>query len=393
MNERLNVLWLDDEHEHFNELKAYLFNHSIDVECFKSQKGALEALQNRSIQFDAILCDIQILENETSESESNRHLIPFINGIKELEIDLDPVILTGQGEKNRNEIDIMLTFLDGKTILYKRDPDVQPKIVEALKKKASARPLFQLKRTFKYVHELFQNGFLDEMALLPFKEYFSAHRLNLEHCNQLRQTLESLYRNLAQAQILPATVYSDSTQGKNAVDFLMCVPVNGCQLNQKFKLNNNVRRWLLDHFYDCSLGSHIPDDTYELRELVEDVGTDLHHSVLASIFRFEEIARYFNYWIQTLRESEEYKTQTFYSNSPSTEDSVSNTETNIIAVITNINVAGNGFARAEDQVDYYIPSNIITPQLKRGVKINITRIEPKTGDLNSKVLTYHVINA
>ena len=383
---RLCVLWLDDEHDNFSELKAYFFNHSIDVECYKSQSGALEALKKGTSRFDAVLCDIQILDYEESTNESNRHFIPFINGLNSLELKFDPVIFTGQGEKNRGEIDIMLEILKGKTVFYKSDPDVQPKIVTALNLKAASRPLFNVKISFEHVYNLYEHGHIDDLALAPFKEYFILNRLNLESCNQLRQSLESLYNNLVSARILPKEVYNNSTEGKNAVDFLMCKAVNGLQLEAKFKVNSNVIRWLTNQYYDCSLGSHIPDDSYELRELVEDVGTDLHHSVLSNLFRFEEIARYFVYWIRLVIESEEFKTNSHILKSAP----IMSTE--IIARITNINNAGNGFAKSRDEIDYFIPSSLISPNLKVGDVILISAIEPQVGQL-SKVSDFTNINA
>lgn len=391
--DRLNVLWLDDEHESFKELKAYFYNHGIDVECYKSQKGALETLRNNGNHFDAILCDIQILENESSKTEANRHLIPFINGLNALELDLDPVILTGQGEKNRNEIDIMLAFLEGKTVLYKSDPEVQPKIVRALNEKASHRPLFNVKKDFKSVYKLYEDEHLDDIAILPFKEYFSNPRLNREHCNSLRQTLESLYGRLSKLGIIPQAVYSNTTEGKNAVDFLMCLPVNGIQLDSKFKINNNVRRWLADHFYDCSLGSHIPDDNYELRELFEDVGTDLHHSVVASLYRFEEIANYFNHWIPKILASEEFKNGNHVTEVTNTSESSETTNSEIAAVVTSIHPNGFGFAKSADQKTYFIPRPKVRAELMAGDRILITKIEPPTTGDYEQIVDYSILDA
>jgi len=391
--DRLNVLWLDDEHESFKELKAYFHNHGLDVECYKSQKGALETLRNNGNHFDAILCDIQILEDESSKSESNKHLIPFINGLNALGLDLDPVILTGQGEKNRNEIDIMLAFLEGKTVLYKSDPEVQPKILRALNEKASNRPLFNVKKDFKSVYKLYEEEHLDAIAILPFKEYFSNPRLNREHCNSLRQTLESLYGRLSKLGIIPQAVYSNTTEGKNAVDFLMCLPVNGIQLDSKFKINNNVRRWLADHFYDCSLGSHIPDDNYELRELFEDVGTDLHHSVMASLFRFEEIANYFNHWIPKILTSDEFKNGNHATKVAKPPESSETTTSEILAVVTNIHANGFGFAESVDKTGYFIPIARVRADLRKGVWILITKIEPPTTGDYEQIVEYSIQDA
>jgi CheY-like chemotaxis protein len=392
--DRLNVLWLDDEHESFKELKAYFYNHGIDVKCYKSQLGALETLRNNGNHFDAILCDIQILENESSKNESNKHLIPFIKGISALGLDLDPVILTGQGEKNRNEIDIMLTFLEGKTVLYKSDPEVQPKIVSALNEKASNRPLFNVKKEFRSVYKLYEAGHLDDIAILPFKEFFSNPRLNREHCNSLRQTLESLYNRLSKLGIIPQAVYSNTTEGKNAVDFLMCSPVNGIQLDSKFRINNNVRRWLSDHFYDCSLGSHIPDDNYELRELFEDVGTDLHHSVVASLFRFEEIALYFSHWIPKILASEEFKNGNHITKVTNPSESSETKDVGILATVTKIHAIGFGFAKSGDQTTYYLPQSRVNSNLIVGDQILITKIEPPSKiDGYEQIVSYSKTNA
>jgi len=386
---RLLVLWLDDEHEReeFIQFKDYLSDNSIDLECYKSQRSALEALKKNASKFDAILCDIQILDSDASAKGHPAYLYPFLSGLDKLDVAFDPIIFSGQIDLDKTDVDVMLGILKGKTILNKRESRVADKVVEAIHIKASENPVFNVKIKFNNVYTLYEKGYLDEIAILPFKEFFSNPRLNREHCNSLRQTLESLYGRLSKLSIIPQAVYSNTTEGKNAVDFLMCSAVNGIQLESKFKINNNVRRWLADHFYDCSLGSHIPDDNYELRELFEDVGTDLHHSVVASLYRFEEIANYFSHWIPKILTSHEFKNGNHVTKVANPPESSETTNSEILAVVTNIHANGFGFAESVDKTGYFIPIARVRADLKKGVWILITKIEPpsKNGDLEQIV--------
>ena len=393
---RLLVLWLDDEHEReeFIELKDYLSDNSIDLECYKSQRSALEALKKNASKFDAILCDIQILDSDASVKGHPAYLYPFLSGLDKLDVAFDPIIFSGQIDLDKTDVDVMLgSILKGKTILNKRESQVADKVVEAIHIKASENPVFNVKIKFNNVYTLYEKGHIDEIAILPFKEYFSNPRLNREHCNSLRQTLESLYGRLSKLGIIPQAVYSNTTEGKNAVDFLICSPVNGIQLDSKFKINNNVRRWLADHFYDCSLGSHIPDDNYELRELFEDVGTDLHHSVVASLYRFEEIANYFNHWIPKILASEEFKNGNHVTEVTNTSESSETTNSEIAAVVTSIHPNGFGFAKSADQKTYFIPRPKVRADLMAGDRILITKIEPPTTGDYEQIVDYSILDA
>jgi len=393
---RLLVLWLDDEHEReeFIELKDYLSDNSIDLECYKSQMSALEALKKNASKFDAILCDIQILDSDASVKGHPAYLYPFLSGLDKLDVAFDPIIFSGQIDLDKTDVDVMLgSILKGKTILNKRESQVADKVVEAIHIKASENPVFNVKIKFNNVYTLYEKGHIDEIAILPFKEYFSNPRLNREHCNSLRQTLESLYGRLSKLGIIPQAVYSNTTEGKNAVDFLICSPVNGIQLDSKFKINNNVRRWLADHFYDCSLGSHIPDDNYELRELFEDVGTDLHHSVVASLYRFEEIANYFNHWIPKILASEEFKNGNHVTEVTNTSESSETTNSEIAAVVTSIHPNGFGFAKSADQKTYFIPRPKVRADLMAGDRILITKIEPPTTGDYEQIVDYSILDA
>ena len=393
---RLLVLWLDDEHEReeFIQFKDYLSDNSIDLECYKSQRSALEALKKNASKFDAILCDIQILDSDASAKGHPAYLYPFLSGLDKLDVAFDPIIFSGQIDLDKTDVDVMLgSILKGKTILNKRESRVADKVVEAIHIKASENPVFNVKIKFNNVYTLYEKGYLDEIAILPFKEFFSNPRLNREHCNSLRQTLESLYGRLSKLGIIPQAVYSNTTEGKNAVDFLMCLPVNGIQLDSKFKINNNVRRWLADHFYDCSLGSHIPDDNYELRELFEDVGTDLHHSVVASLYRFEEIANYFNHWIPKILASEEFKNGNHVTEVTNTSESSETTNSEIAAVVTSIHPNGFGFAKSADQKTYFIPRPKVRADLMAGDRILITKIEPPTTGDYEQIVDYSILDA
>ena len=373
-----NLYWCDDKHEKMVVEKEILEEHGFKLFCFKSANGVLDALRANPYEMGALLLDIQILENENDTTEANRHVITLLNGLKTLNVEVDPVFFTGQIEQNKQEFDFIQKVLEGKTIIDKSKANAIIKVVSALDEKLSDRLIIKVQNQFPGTFKLFTQTINQKQSLKPFEDYIEKSEFNKSNLNDLRQSLECVYAHLAEFEILPSSVYTKSTDGGAALRFLSGQPTNSKNsgpiftLTPDLRVNANVCRWLQNHFYTTSLASHFPDDNYGLREIEVNAKSDLRAASVGTLYFFEEIAQYFNYWIPFVKGTETYIHRDHYSK----EDTLTG---DVIAHITAIK-SNYAFCQDDKNEQYFIPPTLFTQVSEVGQKFVISYTMKERGN-------------
>lgn len=187
---KYNVLWIDDEHESFEDAKAIARDENIDFHAFKSLNKGIGELEKNYTFYDGIILDAKIYENEDDSpgSEDNKYSIKAkerIDGLgskKKFEI----FLYTGQAEKFEEETFSQLF----KNSYIKGDEKQFIDLLEAVKKSADKLDDTQLKHQYQNVLSLSNS----DGKYLKDAEYDRIFRLikELNSKEQIKNTEDSL---------------------------------------------------------------------------------------------------------------------------------------------------------------------------------------------------------
>jgi hypothetical protein len=301
----INVLWLEDKHEEMPLVKAQFHSEGINVSCFKSSNAALSELRSNNLNYDALLCDIQILRDDNDIVESNVNAIHFKEELDKMNLHFDPVYFTGQTSHNRPDMMVLQEYLKDYEVYYKYEGDGAQQVIAALKRKAKKSEHFKLRNRFPSTYRAVLELGIAEFCVIPFVKFIDKGQIENSSFNLIRQCQELMVENLVLNGYLPRDVFQNVNQMNDAIAFMggkNTHSENGDEfaIPDQYKVNKNVVFWMRTVRRITSLGSHAPERNYGLLDIIEN-GSDLSNLGLAVISLMEEIFCYFLSWKEKLK--------------------------------------------------------------------------------------------
>ena len=373
----INVLWLEDKHEEMPLVKAQFHSEGINVSCFKSSNAALTELRENNLNYDALLCDIQILRNDNDVVESNVNAIHFKEELDKMNLHFDPVYFTGQTSHNRPDMILIEEYLKNYEVYYKYEGDGAQKVIQALKRKAKKSDHFKLRNRFPSTFRAVAELGVAEFCIIPFVKFIDGERIENSSFNLIRQCQEMMVENLVLNGYVPRGVFQNVNQMSDAIAFMVGKKTqneNGEELAipDQYRVNKNIVSWMRTVRSITSLGSHAPERNYGLSEIIEN-GSDLSNLGLSVISLMEEIFCYFLSWKEKLTPN--YDTTAV--------DRLENSREKII-VITSVleNSQGRTYSWAKNcwGESFRIPPNVYEPSMTVGTEWVISAFQENEND-------------
>ena len=373
----INVLWLEDKHEEMPLVKAQFHSEGINVSCFKSSNASLSELRENSINYDALLCDIQILRDDKDTLESNVNAIHFKEELDKMNLHFDPVYFTGQTSHNRPDVMVLEEYLKDHEVYYKYEGDGAQKVIQALKTKARESEHFKLRNRFPSTFRAVSELGIAEFCIIPFVKFIDEGRIENSSFNLIRQCQELMVENLVLNGYIPRYVFQNVNQMNDAIAFMggkNTQNENGDEIAipDQYKVNKNIVYWMKTVRSITSLGSHAPERNYGLLEIIEN-GSDLSNLSLSVISLMEEIFCYFLSWKEKLKPN--YDTTAI--------NRLENSREKII-VITRIleNTQGKTYCWAKNcwGESFRIPPNVYKPSMTIGSEWIISSLQENEND-------------
>lgn len=204
-----NVLWLDDEYEHFETFRELAEYRGLKLHPFAIRQKGLEELHLHPTKYDAILLDAKMPEHSANEVASIRGIKDVINAAHELHI---PVyISTGQPDLQKDTTfrdSFENVFIKGDaTDDFGGDTELFDKMLDDYSKTETA----EIKRRFSDVFTALEKMYLDKQGediLMPILQAlcFPENHPDFDakhNYNQLRIFIEYLFRIFIAAGMLP----------------------------------------------------------------------------------------------------------------------------------------------------------------------------------------------
>lgn len=201
---RYRIFWIDDEHERMSGFKANAAMEGIDLVSFKSLNKGMDELRRNYNDYDGVLLDAKIFEDELDESGTED--VAYVFQVKE-QLSMLPkkfqiFVYTGQAEIFGNQM-FHNVF---NNVFKKADDQEEEKLFEELKKAADQQEDTQIRHDYYRVFELCSERYIGERAagdllyLLKIKD----DAIDSEkYLNAVRQIIEDVFLAFYKHKLLP----------------------------------------------------------------------------------------------------------------------------------------------------------------------------------------------
>lgn len=209
------ILWIDDDHEEFDDFKIAASNENIILKAFKSFNKGFEYLEKNIDQIDGVILDALFFENE-NQVKGTEDLKGFTSSQRRLaQIDsikvLPRFILSGQTRFSNDS-----TFKETWGDHYKKSNqnDIL-RLFADIKKQVDESPDHQLKLKYHQVLVVCDDKYLGDKQ---FDRIFSLvkHIENLEYLkntedqlNPIRKIIEALFIRFGELGIIPMAILNN----------------------------------------------------------------------------------------------------------------------------------------------------------------------------------------
>lgn len=258
MEQRIKVLWFDDEFQKLEPFKIEARGEGIDLVGFDNAKDGINELNRNYSSYDAVLMDANFLMNSESAKGSidlqalmkAKEALDNLSHKKKFEV----FILTGQ-------IDLQQSNSVFKTLFpkyYKKqsDEDVQ-QLFSDLRRSAINGEDTQIRHKFQRVFDVCTEKYIGERAgrdlLDILKNQYSME--NKKYLNTIRNIIEDVFKAFHKFELLPLEFISGNDLNPTC-KFLIGTAENGYQLNDDSRLPKIIGHNLWSLLNHSQPGSH-----------------------------------------------------------------------------------------------------------------------------------------
>lgn len=215
MTTTINVLWIDDEHNH-DEFIPFIIqaeNKGIFLEGFASYEDGFKSLQSNIDYYDVILLDALFFETNTSETVKSTGLGAALVKISELKSrkHFPHFILSGQLSFTKESNHLLEAH---KLSCYdKKNPDDVKELLHDIIIEAQRQPITQIKQKYHDVLSICTKEYIglshfDRVLQLAKEiEDMAIIKLEQDSLNPIRKTIEGIFEKFNKIGLLPDEVH------------------------------------------------------------------------------------------------------------------------------------------------------------------------------------------
>ncbi|MCH8490699.1 MAG: hypothetical protein LAT81_12325 [Oceanicaulis sp.] len=202
MTSFIKVLWIDDEHEKLNAVKAEAKLNGIDLVGFKSLNSGLKELEDHFPIYDGVLFDAKFFEDDNNipGTEDTEYLHRAKERLLKIPKPYSIFVLTGQAEAYGDN-----TFKKAFKQVYRKGQDLEG-LFGAIKNAANQLPDTKLKEEHKLAFACCTKAYIGAeepagwlLQLLKIEDEKEAEH----YFNTIRKIVEQLFLGFHQHQLLP----------------------------------------------------------------------------------------------------------------------------------------------------------------------------------------------
>jgi len=283
---KYKVMWIDDNPKDQGGFEDFAFVNDINLIHFTTSKEGREELDKRIEQYDAVILDGLVFDEDTSEVPALKGLQNSILKLKELKSRRPIPYFIFTGHLGDNKYDAIRDMLSGEMIFYK--PKDNQKLIESIKAAADTQEITQLKHKYPNAFALCEDNFLGnkqfDKILQLIKDVETPENITNQQDEllRIRKILEALFEKLHKIGFIPDEIQN----GKGAINGASIFLASG---NKSYNYNKELIhpviaesiRHLLSLTQDASHneGTKLRADTY----LTNNSNTYLYQSLCYSM--------------------------------------------------------------------------------------------------------------
>jgi hypothetical protein len=353
----LQVLWIDDEHEKLEGIKAEALSEGIRLNGYKSLTSGMHELEQNYMLYDAVLFDAKFFEEDSNVAgtEDTKYVFRAKDRLSKIPKSFEIFVLTGQAEAYGDN-----TFKKVFENVFRKGQGLDL-LFNALKEAANTLPDRQLKNEHQLAFACCTKKYLgsDEptiwlLQLLKIKDTNETEF----YFNTIRKFVEQLFRGFHQHGLLPDAFISKGQVAINpSSKFLM-----GKNTQGKYHIENNLKH--LDE-------THLPNQIAQyLRTLISVTNQESHtgsnrptntpYLFKSLLYQLLDTLSWFKGYIDSHPSKQNWESIVHPS---STQNDVNNNEIEgqwLSGHIDNVTTKGSAFFTPEDQSgNIYIPKDLV----------------------------------
>lgn len=273
------ILWIDDDHEEFDEFKSEARIEGIDLVSYKSFNSGIAELERNYRDYDGVLLDAKFYRHDDNvPGEEDLDNIYMVNErILRLPKSFEVFVLTGFDNLYQDEM-----FKRSFPKVYQKGKSSEiDRLIADIKEAALRLVDTQIRAKHKRVFDVCTEEYIGEQAgrdLLTFLKIEEPSD-SKEAFNDLRKVMEAVFKAFNRNQLLPDDFVTGGVKLNPSYKFIACQP-----LGQEFKMFRNLNRdippVILENFIsvmgDSQAGSHVSD-------------IDLHVKDFQTTYKFQSI--------------------------------------------------------------------------------------------------------
>ena len=271
MENKIKVLWLDDQHDEMPYFKLEAAQNGIELEAFTSFEEGFNHLEKNLHQFDAILLDGLFFEKK-GQSEitiSERGIGKAVIRITELKSKrvFPWFILSGKTRFTQDE-NTLLNAYDTKCYDKSKPGDIQ-QLFNDIKIAVANQHETQLRHKYFRTLEVFEDKFLgrdnyQNMIKLINKAELSEDIMPQNDFNEIRQILENLFSRLSKLNLIPPPIFTGTGSINGSSKFLDNIH-DDFQWKDPNTVHPTIRLITKSLLNICQDGSHADDEKLKYR--------------------------------------------------------------------------------------------------------------------------------
>lgn len=197
------ILWIDDEHESLASFKGEARRNGIELEPFKSMNGGMDHLERNYRDYDGVLLDARMFEDEhnIAGSEDDEYVYRAKERLLQIPKKFELFILTGAPEL-QGDGSFRKAF---KKVYAKGSDDDISQLFTDLKESARALEDTQIRHTYRRAFAVCTEKYIGEQAgqdLLGLLKVDDKTDFQ-ENLNCMRKIVEDLFSAFAKFELLP----------------------------------------------------------------------------------------------------------------------------------------------------------------------------------------------
>lgn len=214
------ILWIDDEHESLASFKGEARRNGIQLEPFKSMNGGMDHLERNYRDYDGVLLDARMLEDEdnVAGSEDDEYVYRAKERLLQLPKKFELFVLTGAPEL-RGDGGFRKAF---KNVYAKGSDDDISRLFKDLKESAQALEDTQIRHTYRRAFAVCTEKYIGDQAgqdllgLLKVDDKTDFQK----NLNCIRTIVEDLFSAFAKFELLPNEFVSRQIELSTSSKFL-----------------------------------------------------------------------------------------------------------------------------------------------------------------------------